>query len=140
MKPFTIYRFSILVFVCAITLSCNSYIFGGHQPILSNCCSFNPKTLELKLTCQNESIYFVKSFILGASTNESYNNLWNFSKTCEAGINTLIIPVPKDSLIRDKIILLKVWKANQIIDDYLFQIKPSDWNSDKLLFGELSIR
>jgi hypothetical protein len=129
---------AIIIFL--INMSCNSYILGGNKPILSKCCSFNPITLELQLTCETENIYFVKSFIVGASTNESYNMLWNFTKNCEIGTNKLIIPIPKDSLVRSKIVIIKVWKANQTIDDYLFQINPADWNTDKLLFGELSIR
>lgn len=136
----TLKNLAFTITVVFAALSCNSYLLGGKKPMLSNCCSFNTTTLELRLTCKDEHIYFVKSFIAGAATNGSYNDLWNFSKRYEEGTSSVLIPIPGDSAVRNKTVLIKVWRAGQVIEDYYFKLEPADWKAGKLLFGELSVR
>jgi hypothetical protein len=94
--------------------------------------------LELELSCNsNEGIERVQSFDM---ITKPENRIFFFEKKFESFTQHVSVPIPDDSLVRQRRIIIKIWTGKTVIDDYRIYIEPSDWTKKKVVFGTYNER
>jgi hypothetical protein len=133
MKRTGFYRSFVLLALFACS-SCRAFLGDPY----SDCCKIDLESLELKLSCNsNEGIERVESFDM---VNSSESRLFLFDKKYDTFIQQVHIPIPNDSLVRKRRIIVKIWTGTSVIDDYRIYIEPSDWVRKKVVFATYNER
>lgn len=127
---FIIYLFLLLTSSCTI--------LGFGKAPYSECCNFNPTDCEINVTCKEEKIRAVKILLVEPGSGK-FSPVY-YENTYSNPVNEVTISTPLDSVIKSKIFLIKIWTNTHVIDDYRIEVRPSDWQNKKLIYGVYNYR